>query len=319
MRSVAIVLAFSVLPIAVAFGQMASEVVISDRPAATPPSAGACGGTPPAAAADLGFTTCAFAIDFTGATPSEHNGTNFTADTLSSWLDCKGASSPLFFANTYSGTVDCNDFSIVDDGGINVLDIAFQPSDVGTYTTTIMQSCSQGYASACGTAAGNDAGFSVPFNFYYEIRERTANVVASCPLSGGCGPMYDDWSYPTTFTDPTWTELDFLEFYSWSNPGLAGSYGSTGGSSQGGWPTQPNWGSSNNDINNYHTYGFLVATDGTSDTQMCKYYDGVEAACSGGNVGGNFTIRMELIDNTGSPRPSIITSSTSMCGVAPIG
>jgi hypothetical protein len=300
-RAIAIVLALVILPIAVAVGGVAFGTVHR-----APSSGPACGGTPPAAAAALGFTTCAFAIDFTRATISEYDGTAFSADTLSSWLDCKGASHPLFYANTYSGPVNCNDFRIVSDGGTKVLDISYEPADTGTYTTTIMQSCSQGKAAACG--APTYPGMTFPFNWYYEIKMRTTSgTLSSCPQSG-CGPMFDDWSYPTSF-GPTWTELDFIEFFSWS--GLGGGYGATGGSQQGGW----NFGGNGlwpNDTTNYHTYAVLTASDGSTETKLCSYYDNIERACSGPNKG-NYATRMELIDNTGPPIRGWCKSDSKNC------
>jgi hypothetical protein len=87
-------------------------------------------GTIPAGAQAAGFTHCAANYDFTTSSNFTYNGNTYNFSNLSTWLDCAGASNPLWFHTGYnSPATPCSDISIVNDGGTQVLHIVWTPAD----------------------------------------------------------------------------------------------------------------------------------------------------------------------------------------------
>jgi hypothetical protein len=107
-------------------------------------------GAIPEPAQKAGYTTCYANYDFSTA---------FMGN-LSNWLDCAGASSPLFFNTGYlNGATPCARYSIVSDtvngNTQNILDIVYTLADAqarhsGTWMNTV---CGQGVT--CNTGAGS--------------------------------------------------------------------------------------------------------------------------------------------------------------------
>ena len=268
-------------PVLAYAGSPSTELSVQIVPAASPIPPPPTSPTPPAAAQALGFTTLAFNIDFTGATTSEYNGSIFNAQNLSSWLDCAGSTSPLFQWQDYRnpGVSICNRISIVNDGGINALNMEYQPGDVGTIADTMMQSANQ---------SGNVASMAFPSNMYFEIKERLSpGTISACPSGQQC-VTNDDWSWYSIQPGPNPQELDFVETSSFGTS--TNSYTGYGGFSP------SNYAAHNSTV--YHIFGVRSATDNSTGTQICNYLDNVQSGCSG-TITGNYNARLYLIEMLG--------------------
>jgi hypothetical protein len=268
-------------------GSPSTDLSVQIVPAAspTPPPTSP---TPPAPAQAAGFTTLAENMDFTGASTSKYNNNTFNARVLSNWLDCAGASgSPALWQNGGgpNPTNRCA-YSIINDGGTEVLDMDFTPADYSNgYLVTNMQQCN---------AANANCSVTFPIAKYYEVvmRLTPATLTAFPNATGGAGAYYGDtWSWPTAATGGV--EVDFAEFYG-------------NGFVSAGMPGAPNasippYNSTLSNQSQYHTYGLLVTSDGSTDVGSCVYYDGVGIGCSdNGNVGSTgFNMRSFLVENTG--------------------
>lgn len=211
----------------------------------------------PAAAQAAGYTHCAANYDFTNAAYSN----------MATWLDCKGAS-PYQWSFAYG---NCAHVFMATDGGSQVLDLEWQPSDYGQYTSTSIQT----------TGPNNDGNpadfvFSTPAGKYIEVTARMSSASASvCP--NPC-ILSDAWAWQGGGAGIEW---DFIEIY-----GPTSNVGTSGGGF-GGW----NGISANHsglwnvghlsgyDPTVYHTYGVRAATDGAGPTgtqsiAWCLYLDG---------------------------------------------
>lgn len=258
-------------PVLAYAGSPSTELSVQIVPAASPtpspsptppPSNGiACDigpnytGSIPAAAQAAGFTHCAANYDFTNAAYSNP----------ATWLDCKGASNPqwtLPYGN-------CGHIFMTSDGGTQVLDLEWTPSDYGTSTSTSIQT----------SGAGNDSNIShallsVPAGKYIEVVARSSAVSESV-CSSGC-ILNDAWTWPGNGN--AGIEWDFIEMYGPSGNTV------TSGMGFGGWNGISSSHSglwnvghvSGYDPTIYHTYGVRVATDGVNNGNIaaCIYLDG---------------------------------------------
>ncbi len=242
----------------------------------TPPTASAAppsGGVPPGAQA-AGYTTLAFESDFTQ--PAYAN--------LSNWLDCTGAASPEWFLGGGSGhsPPPCSRISMINDGGVQVLDIKFTSADaanLGTALTTVNSALTRGV--------------DFPNGAYWEI---TYRVTPAGPDNNPYGWLLDGfitWSNSGQLgASSSYLEFDFLEDYA----GGCCHQGSTihmwgavpdgqRGLSVAGYVV-PEY---HVDQTAYHTIAARITQDGTSNLAMCMYIDGQFQNCgdmvSNGNSG----------------------------------
>lgn len=214
------------------------------------------------------FKTLALNLDLTGATQSfVANSTPVNATTLSNWLDCAGASSPIM----YNINGSCSAYSIIGDGGTNAL-LMSDPS-----TTNYVEIAASPYNS--------QGGHNFPEAFYAEAKIRTDSQSIANMASNGGQPFNDFWAvYPNTGCGScVYMEWDFIETYSNNSGGFA----------------TPRTGSSNNyapggiNINmganysqtNYSIIGARITNDGNGNVAWCIYANNVQQGCTSGNVG----------------------------------
>jgi hypothetical protein len=271
-------------PVLAYAGSPSTELSVQIVPAASPtppPSNGiACDigpnykGSIPAAAQAAGFTHCAANYDFTQP---------FFA-TESSWLDCAGASNPMWaqviFAN--GSNPPCSDIRIMSDGGIQALDISFPTSLLGTSTTNQLA-----------TENVNNGGTNLPSGFngfpngsYIEMVWRVSSATQnSCPSSNTNCIFADIWSWDTSSTSSNGhIEWDFTELY-----GYVGTDGGCDGATNCNGIGQPGH-VSGFDPTVYNTYATRVTLDGTGNVARCNYLNGnilLPCAVPGAGVSGS--------------------------------
>lgn len=231
--------------------------------------------TPPSftSPSSSGFTTVAMNLDFTGATTSNLGGTTYNASSLSSWLDCAGASAPVFY-NVGVGTsaAPCSDDSIVTDASIghNVLQMILTANDwTNGYYANNMQTAQSGGSGAPFPPTGlREVIFRSPIN---------PDTIYNLSGSSNPNPLYWNWwSYPT----PACVEIDFIEF-SVPNNSSGGSVIDHCGGDAGGGTAPSTWGQvSGWNIQNYHTYDTRITGDGVSENAICEWLDGASLGCS---------------------------------------
>jgi hypothetical protein len=228
------------------------------------------GPTPPPGAVAAGFTTLAISLDFQVGQACIA-GTCVSTSPFSNWLDCAGASSPMWGAE-HAGF--CGQITQVTDQGVQALDLKWILSQFGTDPSTNI-----------GTLQSFQNGF------YYEVKERVSNSNPCPPLgpnnSQGC-IISASWSYPRAADQSKpFIEWDFIEIYS----NLGGSGGAHGIQNGGANASAPNGnfrepGSfAGYDPTVYHIYGWRNTVDGNGAVAECIYYDDtpgtVVAYCSG--------------------------------------
>ena len=257
------------------------QIVPAASPISPPSNGIACDigpnymGSIPAAAQAAGFTHCAANYDFTNSAYSN----------TATWLDCAGASFPQWTFYGDNPSVPCSRVFMTSDGGVQVLDIQYNPStDGGTGSTNGTNSIQT--SGSNNNSDISQALFTVPTGKYVEFVVRTdANLQNNNGCSDGC-EMNDFWTWGGN-GNPNFIEWDFLEEYSNTNGnggiwhpwggGNAGISGLAEPGQQGGYdPTQ------------YHTYGFRIANDTSGDVAVCNYLDGTQLSngtppCATGN------------------------------------
>ena len=290
-------LAVALLAPAVAYGgtpstdlsvQIVPSTSMTPPPPSPTPSPPPTDPTPPAAAQAAGFTTLAANYDFTGQTSDGVHPANWY-QTLSNWLDCAGASNPVWQNVGINQTTSC-EYRIINDNGTAVLDMGFTTTDFSNgFAETQMQQCDSG---------GSNCSVTFPQGKYVEIVSRVTPGTSSAYPANGFGVIYDDplWSWPSAATGGQ--EWDFVEMYSGGTVG--GQTACCGG-------TPANSIISGYNPNAYNTYGFLYTSDGTSDSAACIYTNGQavngggSSACNNfGNIGsGDFNARNFLLSTLG--------------------
>jgi hypothetical protein len=222
-------------------------------------------GSIPAPAQAAGFTHCVANYDFTQTGPFINGGNTYQWSNLSSWLECAGASSPLLFTINYGIPGNCNDISITTDGGTQVLQMIYTPSDTSGQTWLSTDS-NRGYP--------NSAGVRTHIGFYVEEDMRvTANTFNTCASwNPGCiyfafwkGEVQGSCTNNCANQD---IELDVVEMYGNGSGGGNGTSG--GGSGCCGGATYSNI--SGYDRTQYNIYGALgTATNGGSGSTNLEY------------------------------------------------
>jgi hypothetical protein len=216
-------------------------------------------GTIPAGAQAAGFTHCAANYDFTQP---------FFA-TMSNWLDCAGASSPLWYNTGYNSTATpCSDFSIVNDSGSNVLEIQWTPTDASNNSS----------ASWMGTTPSNTSSGNGTFPqgvYVQDIWRSTAATQTALGVYGdilsfftwsGANNGIIEWDWFEAYTDGGAANC----YHDWDNNG-----GGCGGNF---WATGTNFSPSAEAA--YHTYASRVTSDGSANFALCTYLDGSQLGCN---------------------------------------
>jgi hypothetical protein len=301
------------LPIAafvvVVFGLIGLSVVRADPSAnvtihVTPISGGGlCSTTPPAAVATAGYTVLIFCSDFTD--PSMAN--------INTWLDCKGASNPIWQDVDWFTPSHCNQITVEADNGDGanpqVLRIDSVPSQFQTPTCTATW-CNQGIGTCWKGGGGlinpgyNNPGCAFAYHstsIYIEITFRATaaswnnlegQILEYWTVGSGGGnnssnPIFNPSS------NGFYMEYDAVEIHpepgggipqtTYMQAGCLGWHNSiTPGWCQGPVIT-PNW----YDVSKYHTYGFLVMSNKNVEnvnnsfgiSRVCGSVDGAWIAC----------------------------------------
>jgi hypothetical protein len=196
-------------------------------------------GSIPAGAAAAGFTHCAVNLDFT----------QFTS--LSQFIDCFGASSPLLWAaDTSTVPCDSNHYAMVSDGGVNVFAATWLVND--TVINNLLSN------STVGQAFPAYLGYTVP---NAQFVETTWRVNSDTQCTAGC-LMWGPFEYPHSGDPYPFVEFDVDETY--TSPNLAQGSIHTNLT---GTILAPVF-----DPTNYHTYGARVTSDGNGDYALCEYF-----------------------------------------------
>ena len=187
-----------------------------DTPVTIPSSNGtACAigpsytGQIPAAAAAAGFTTCAANYDFTNTSNFTNNGNPYNFSQINTWLDCAGATNPLWYYGASSNVAPCGDASIANDSGTNALQLTLTPSDMAaghnlfSILTAVIHSGNGTTTPATGT--------TFPEQYYAESKIRM--VTPDSNMSGSGHLLTDFWMNSATGNSP-YMEFDIIEQYS---------------------------------------------------------------------------------------------------------
>lgn len=258
-------------------------------PAATPaPPPSPTPPPPPAGAAAAGYTTLALNIDFTGATTSSYNGNTFNAQSLSAWLDCAGASNPVFWVNGFSSSAPpCSAYNVINDNGTTVLDMTYLPSYWPNSLTTSIQTVNP---------SNNSSQHNFPQGVYYEVTFKLSNQTVNNSCSSGVGnnPLclfgtVFTWVFGNGSTAPM--EWDIVETYS-NGAAINGAIDHT---SNAGYNMGPNYYGGSGDLTNYHTYANRVTTDGNNNWEGCSYLDNSFLGCSGSSFSGDQKTQRNII------------------------
>jgi hypothetical protein len=213
------------------------------------------------------FSTLALNLDLTGATQSfVANSTPVNATTLSNWLDCAGASSPIMYHVTTVSGEACSDYSIINDGGTDALRLA-DPAGVNYVQVSTSPYNSQG-------------GHNFPEAFYVEAKIRTdSQSIANMAPYGG-QPFSDFWAvYPNTGCGScAYVEWDFSEIYSNNSNGFATARtGSFNNYNPGGITINAG---SNYSQTSYSIIGARITNDGNGNVAWCVYANNVQQGCT---------------------------------------
>lgn len=254
------------------------------------------GPTPPAGAQAASYTTLVANYDWTGATQSTVSGSNITLGATSNWLDCAGASSPLWYefnqsSQSQSSYPPCGDITWTTDSGTPVLLLSWTVADSnnGFVNTTI----ATGNYYGTGTSS-----ISVPQGAYFDVYARTDSQSVGAYSPSGGQLLGDWWMWPTN--NSSYIEFDFVETY---------ANGDTGSDGINNASTPPNYGNPGFDNTEYHEYGFRITTDGTNYGE-CNYLDGSFNGCGSEWAPGspNATLRYypQLLVGHGGPPSATI-------------
>jgi hypothetical protein len=232
-------------------------------------------GSIPTAAQVAGFTHCAANYDFT---------TSFFSN-KDTWFQCpdngsaqanNGTSTALFYWQHTGGGPDgpCSDINMITDGGSQVLDLTFTPTDFdnqvgGGYTNVVSRS---------GYNYPNSAGTWFPNGSYIESVDRvTAASYVSVSADNGAllgGP----WEYGNSQLNVAGQciiEFDWQELYKNQGANNGGTIEHcTGNFSARFWEPSGQNIQSSYDATQYNTYGHLATQDTSGNLSVCLYLNG---------------------------------------------
>lgn len=279
-------------------------------------------GSIPGPARAEGYTHCVANYDFTNTTTWNNNasagGSGFNFSTLSTWFQCSddGSGGYIFYLDTGGVTPPCTDVHMITDGGVQVLDLTFTPTD---FTNNVK------YISLISTSRFNyptPAGTLFPNGLYvedvYRIPSSTYSSLSVDPggvLIGGSAWTYGLGGSASPQTNVM--EWDFGEQYANSSGGYeainvgehcpsnfqCGSASMTGQQASG-WNPQA-----------YQAYQRLETTDTSGNYGECAYlngtpitYTGVNGCVTGTFAGGSsdaaLNSKNQLIQWTGAQQAS---------------
>jgi hypothetical protein len=235
------------------------SITVPVAPPPPPPSGGV-----PLGAQAAGYTTLAFESDFTQ--PAYAN--------LSNWLDCAGAAAPQWFLGGGAGfpPPPCSRISMINDGGVQVLDIKFTSADAANLGTALVT-----------LNSAFTRGVDFPNGAYWEATYRLTAAGRDNNPFGSLVAGFITWSNSGGLgASSSYMEFDFLESYA-SGCCRDGSVIHMWGAvpfGQGdlvvsgyGLPEYPV------DLTAYHTIAARITQDGASNLAMCMYIDGQFQNC----------------------------------------
>jgi hypothetical protein len=269
-------------------GNPSAPLSVQVVPGSDPPTGIACAVGPPiaaipAAAAAAGFNTCILNMDFSDSTSFTYKGATVAWTSPNTWLDCKGASEPIFSAGTYgngNGYYNCGDYNIITDtDGKTSLDVTVTQADFVAAGNYYYQTVQQ-----------TDTTWMFPMNIYmeYSTRGDTASLASPPTPSGNCcyfvgAPFYgaaiNGWKIGG---DRDWIEVDPDEWYggnpsttyNYFNPWVGGERGPGGTNLGSNW----NFGAMTNPcprpcttMGQYNTIGIRTTSNTSGNIAVCGY------------------------------------------------
>jgi hypothetical protein len=256
-----------------------SDQVVPAGSDPTPPPTGGSDPTPcdigppytgqiPNGAQVAGYTHCLMNLDFTQTASFTNSGVSYNWATLSTWLNCAGASSPILWLNPTDVACDSTHISVVQDGSVQVLRLQILPTDYSGSQVTQLVSYK-----VAGTR--QIQGISVPQgNFVEEVSRVSTASIGTCVGGGtaGCpGLLWAPFYYGMNAGgSDAFLEEDFWEANDGPNPrphNTASSWDNPSGSGPGLSP--PNQITTNQD--SYNTMGVLWTGDGSANSAVCGY------------------------------------------------
>jgi hypothetical protein len=297
--------------------------------------------TPPTQASVANFTICVVCMDFTQSSGGVWiNGaavSGVNASDTSTWLDCAGASNPIFYA--YSPfqfpehTAPCQTIT-TDDQSTQVFQ-ELLPSI----------SLSAGNSYTAGVTIGGDSSHEgrtglMPLNAYMEVvaRVSTFPVTANNTFpQSDYAPIW--WGGLNDAAHDTTGPWDYLEFDSnevFSNPGVStaynscnqvyyyqgifGNHSSFGCNWSGSYP--PNDWSTHDLVNSYIKIGQRITSDGSNQIYKCMWIQDVAQGCINQTVDSSLLFAWQLSDAAGhnslnhgisiNPDPNVTTTTPVM-------
>lgn len=265
-------------------------------------------GSVPAPAAAAGFTHCVANYDFTQTssfTSCQYpigagactGSTSYQWSTLSSWLECAGASQPLLFSKDYGIAINCGDVSVTTDtstaasgsqacSGCQVLLMQFKPTDTNSQTWLSADSQNN---------QPNSQGVRTAMGFYIEEVMRTDSGTYNSGQSWNPGVLFFDFWMGTgchngiTCNDDV--EFDFVEMY---GSGSGGGNGTMGPAIHFGSGAQYYPGGAAINPFQYNTYGALATVRSSLDgsghnLEYCAMVNGISPSAVCDAIGLNQT------------------------------
>ena len=277
-------------------------------PAGSPPAA-----PPPAQAA--GFTTCVVCFDWTASSGgvfvngSAPDGVN--AAQTNTWLDCAGASSPLWYNYLPGYAVAGGCPSIVNDGAGNprVLQLSMPAT-----TCLSGQTCHFQGMQCCKPTSGSPQ-FTLPTNFYEEFTvwlpsplphnafTGTFWVTSLGAVSNGNGLEFDSFEIAADASGNTAPGNWISNWINWQSGTACGvpcylPENWNGGSAP---PHAPGY----SPTSGYHNIGMRITSDGSSSMYKCMWLDGVFQNCVSQSVGAD--LLASQLNDTNSRTDGLMT------------
>jgi hypothetical protein len=240
-------------------------------------------GSIPAPAQAAGFTHCAANYDFTSTSNFTYNGNTINFSNITTWLDCAGAPSPLWFNVGYGGTpaTPCSRYSIVSDGGLNALHLVWTQGDSYNSQATFMSIGSN--AQLFGSGVSN----SMPLTHYAETKFRsTSATLGAIPGTSGTADVLNFGGFKSYAPWNAWINWDTVELFSPYGNGAGGcnTYWAGGDDFPCATVNFQTIDASFNPGTNYYAFGELTKSDGVSRLSKCEYLSGAPVDCTSWNA-----------------------------------
>ena len=241
-------------------------------------------GTIPAGAQAAGFTQCAGNYDFsvTGnfTSPGSSGVATYNWATLSSWLDCAGASNWLLWFNPSTGGGSCADVKIQTDSvtGKQTLFQSVAAANSPQGSGVVLQNELNSYVT------GTGPGTAYPEGVYIDMYYRWEGILTAYNQETLVGGPYT--------VSKNCCAVDFFE-WDWNEqamkPGLTFGYTGSHNVGWGNFTGQGTnvgdqhefWQQSSFNPTQYQNYGIRITTDGNTNWSMCSYLSGTFLGCGG--------------------------------------